>query len=115
MLAGCGVSRYLLLCFAAHCRRREPFLWHKKNETMIWWQFTSSLGGSQLTMPVALAITLWLCATLRWRLMAEWCGFFGVVLCLVVLSKQAFLGWGIGLRGIDFVGFSGHATRAAAV
>jgi hypothetical protein len=30
-------------------------------------------------------------------------------------SQMAFIGWGIGVRGMDFAGFSGHATRAAAL
>ncbi len=34
---------------------------------------------------------------------------------LVIGTKLAFMGWGIGIEAIDFTGFSGHSSRAAAV
>ncbi|MDO8298083.1 MAG: phosphatase PAP2 family protein [Lacisediminimonas sp.] len=34
---------------------------------------------------------------------------------LVLASKIAFIGWGVGIPGLDFTGISGHAMRAAAV
>jgi hypothetical protein len=33
----------------------------------------------------------------------------------VVVTKLAFIGWGIGIRSMDFTGVSGHAMRATAV
>jgi hypothetical protein len=33
---------------------------------------------------------------------------------IVAASKVAFIGWGIGIRSLDFTGFSGHAMRATA-
>jgi hypothetical protein len=51
----------------------------------------------------------------RVRLALFWCVVFASAMVVVVASKVAFLGWGIGVRAWDFAGFSGHATRAAAV
>jgi hypothetical protein len=34
---------------------------------------------------------------------------------LVLISKIAFIGWGIGNQALDFTGFSGHAMRAMAI
>jgi hypothetical protein len=44
-----------------------------------------------------------------------WSLLFGVGLLAVAASKIAFVGWGIGIRELDFTGMSGHAMRASAV
>ena len=44
-----------------------------------------------------------------------WVALFGAGMALVVATKIAFIGWGIGIPSIDFAGISGHAMRAAAV
>ena len=44
-----------------------------------------------------------------------WALFFGIGMTLVVVTKMAFVGWGIGVASVEFAGFSGHAMRAAAV
>jgi hypothetical protein len=36
-------------------------------------------------------------------------------LAIVAATKIAFVGWGIGIRSLDFTGISGHAMRATAV
>ena len=36
-------------------------------------------------------------------------------MALVVATKIAFVGWGLGIRSLNFTGFSGHAMRATAV
>jgi membrane-associated phospholipid phosphatase len=36
-------------------------------------------------------------------------------MALVVATKIAFIGWGIGIRPLDFTGASGHAMRAMAI
>ncbi|WP_229259412.1 phosphatase PAP2 family protein [Duganella aceris] len=50
-----------------------------------------------------------------WRLTAIWAVLFGAGMALVVITKIAFIGWGIGVESVEFAGFSGHAMRAAAV
>lgn len=44
-----------------------------------------------------------------------WALLFGIGMALVVVTKMAFVGWGIGVESVEFAGFSGHAMRSAAV
>lgn len=72
-------------------------------------------GDSVVTLPAAGAITVWLIAGRAWH-MALWWGFLFVAgLTLVVATKVAFIGWGIGISAIDFAGISGHSMRASAI
>jgi len=82
--------------------------------TMSWFHL-SALGGLNVTALLALAVAAWLAGARCWRLALAWCLLFGAALLVAGASQMAFLGWGIGLRAFDFTGFSGHATRAAAV
>jgi membrane-associated phospholipid phosphatase len=82
---------------------------------MLWWSHLSALGGLNVTALLALAIAAWLVSARCWRLALAWCLLFGGALALAAASQMAFLGWGIGIRALEFTGFSGHATRAAAV
>jgi hypothetical protein len=82
---------------------------------MVWWSHLSALGGLNVTALLALAIAGWLLAARCWRLALAWCLLFGAALLLAGLSQMAFMGWGVGIRSLEFTGFSGHATRAAAV
>ncbi len=82
---------------------------------MIWWNHLSALGGLNVTALLAVAIAAWLVGAHCWRLALAWCLLFGAALFVAAASQVAFLGWGFGLRSLDFTGFSGHATRAAAV
>jgi membrane-associated phospholipid phosphatase len=82
---------------------------------MVWWSHLSALGGLNVTALLALAIAAWLVGARCWRLALAWCLLFGVALLLAAASQMAFLGWGLGVRALEFTGFSGHATRAAAV
>jgi hypothetical protein len=78
------------------------------------WHLTTILGGVGLTAPLAVAILLWLAAAHCRRLALLWSALLGAVIMLVMASKLAFLGWGLGIQALDFTGFSGHAARAAA-
>lgn len=82
---------------------------------MIWWHGISVLGSMAVMAPAGMAIALLLAAAGAWHLLLRWCWLFAVGMALVVVSKLAFIGWGIGLSSIGFAGFSGHAMRAAAV
>lgn len=79
------------------------------------WSHISALGGLAVTLVVALAIAAWLVGARCWRLALAWWLLFGAALAVAVASQAAFIGWGVGIRWLDFTGFSGHATRAAAV
>lgn len=75
----------------------------------------STLASMTVLGPAGLAIALWLALGSHWRLALHWCLLYGAGLGLVVLSKLAFIGWGIGISALDMTCFSGHAMRAAAV
>lgn len=82
---------------------------------MMWWHWLSVIGSLAVTGPIGVAIVVWLLAGKSWRLTAIWMTLFGAGMALVVVTKMAFIGWGIGVASIEFAGFSGHAMRAAAV
>ena len=82
---------------------------------MMWWHALSVAGSLAVTGPIGVAIAVWLIAGKSWRLTFTWTLLFGVGMALVVGTKMAFMGWGIGVASVEFAGFSGHAMRAAAV
>ncbi|WP_229260515.1 phosphatase PAP2 family protein [Duganella alba] len=79
------------------------------------WHWLSLIGSMAVTGPIGGAIAVWLLAGKSWRLAAAWVVLYGAGMALVVVTKMAFMGWGIGVQSVDFAGFSGHAMRAAAV
>ncbi len=79
------------------------------------WITITNFGGAAVMLPAAAAITAWLLLGRVWRMALAWALLFGIGALLVALSKMLFLGWGIGIRAIDFTGISGHAMLAAAV
>lgn len=82
---------------------------------MIDWADITHFGDITITACTALAIAVWLLIEGEKRLAVLWSVLFAGALALVVATKIAFIGWGIGIAAIDFTGISGHATRAAAV
>lgn len=82
---------------------------------MNWWNGISFAADMSLMGPAGVAIALWLLVSRQWRLVLSWSLWYGGGLLLVVLSKLAFIGWGVGSSALDFTGFSGHAMRAGAV
>lgn len=82
---------------------------------MSWLHFTW-LGDSAVLMPLALLVFLWLAWFPRTRPGAlRWALVFGSGALIVLVSKLAFIGWGIGSARLDFTGFSGHTTFAMSV
>lgn len=72
------------------------------------------LGDSRLLLPAAVVlIAFGAFQRSRWSL--RWAGSLCVIGTLVLGSKLAFLGWGIGLARLDFTGFSGHAALSALI
>ncbi len=82
---------------------------------MNWWNAISFTADMAVLGPAAVAIAIWLLVSKQWRLVLSWSLWYGGGLLLVVLSKLAFIGWGMGSAALDFTGFSGHAMRAGAV
>ncbi|HZW13748.1 MAG TPA: phosphatase PAP2 family protein [Noviherbaspirillum sp.] len=82
---------------------------------MITWSGISHFGDITITAFTALAIAGWLVVEGEKRLALWWSLLFAGGLGIVIATKMAFIGWGIGIRTLDFTGFSGHAMRAMAV
>jgi membrane-associated phospholipid phosphatase len=82
---------------------------------MMLWEKITFFGDSVVLLPAAMVIAIWLIAARGWRMATAWCALFAFGLFIVAASKIAFMGWGIGIRSLDFTGFSGHAMRATAV
>jgi membrane-associated phospholipid phosphatase len=82
---------------------------------MIFWFLLTSIGNTVITIPITLTIAFWLIASRNWSIAVLWCALFGIAMSLVLVTKIAFIGWGIGVESLDFTGISGHATRAAMV
>ena len=65
-------------------------------------------------LPMALLVAIWLSASRAWRGAVAWVVLFAIGSALVVCTKVAYLGWGVGFRPLDFTGISGHAMTATA-
>lgn len=79
------------------------------------WVAITKLGDIIATMPVFGVCLAWLIWEKAWRPALWWCLLFLGGLALVAATKIAFAGWGLGIRSLDFTGFSGHAMRSTAV
>ncbi len=79
------------------------------------WFYITAFGSVGVMAPVALAVAAWLALGYRWKYACAWLGLLGVASGLVTLTKIAFLGWGVGVRTLDFTGISGHALMSTAV
>ncbi len=79
------------------------------------WHMLSLIGSFNISMPSAVVIALWLVRMPDKSPFWQWIWLLTAGFFIVVASKLAFIGWGIGIHRIDFTGFSGHAMRAAAI
>ncbi|GAB3046842.1 phosphatase PAP2 family protein [Stenotrophomonas tumulicola] len=78
------------------------------------WHILSLLGDSRALLPTAsILIGAGLWQMHRWP--ARWALGLATLGGVVLSSKLAFLGWGVGIAWIDFTGFSGHAAVSAAI
>jgi membrane-associated phospholipid phosphatase len=85
------------------------------NAIMFNWQFISRFGETSLLLPAAMLIAAWLFHVGAMASARRWFLSFGVAAATVLVSKLAFMGWGIGSAALDFTGFSGHSMMAASV
>ncbi|MBN4665301.1 phosphatase PAP2 family protein [Pandoraea nosoerga] len=79
------------------------------------WITITNFGSAAVTVPAAAALTLWLLSARAWRMAVTWGMMFAAGALLVAVSKVMFLGWGMGVRELDFTGVSGHTMLAATV
>lgn len=83
---------------------------------MNFWSCITAIGDSATLLPCAMAIFGWLWSSQSMRWVAwRWAAALGCVAMTVAVSKLVFLAWGLGIRGFDFRGFSGHAAMATLV
>jgi len=82
---------------------------------MNFWPALTDLGDSALMLPAILAVALWLLTMRAWWMSLCWLGLVCLAIGLVALTKIAFIGWGLGIRSLNFTGISGHATLAMSV
>ncbi|EME6111123.1 phosphatase PAP2 family protein [Klebsiella pneumoniae] len=75
------------------------------------WQLISFFGDSTVLLPSAAALFIVLMLRKTSRLLAwQWSLLFGITGAIVCASKLAFMGWGLGIRKLDYTGFSGHSA-----
>lgn len=91
-----------------------PFPLHRPI-SMDFWPLVTHLGDSSLLAPAAVFVFGWLLYRHETAKAGLWVLLFGFSTALVVTSKLAFMGWGIGIPTLDFTGFSGHSMMAGAV
>lgn len=82
---------------------------------MLSWSTVTAIGDSKVMLPAATFILAWLASAGARKAAWWWCGLFGAAFVLVVLTKLAFIGWGLGIPALDFTGISGHSMRATAI
>lgn len=66
-------------------------------------------------MPLAGLITLALALSGQRKALWCWLLSMGLGTALVLMTKMAFMGWGIGSAELNFTGISGHATLATSI
>lgn len=80
------------------------------------WLIATGFGDSGFLLPAAFGVAIWLAIDRGTRPAAvHWVLLFGACGLVVMLSKLAFMGWGIGSARFDFTGFSGHTALATSV
>ncbi len=84
-------------------------------DTLSAWAIVTRWGNAMLLLPLAAWIVATLCFDGERQAAWRWTWSFGAAVLLVLATKIAFLGWGIGSRVLDFTGISGHSTLAASV
>lgn len=80
------------------------------------WHWLTRFGESGIVIPMALSTALWWWwATPSRRPLFAWLLLLGSAAFLTLVTKVAFMGWGLGIASLDFTGLSGHAMLAAAI
>ena len=80
------------------------------------WHLVTRLGEVHILLPAALLAALALLRQAQTRPMAgRWLLALLLAATLTTVTKLAFIGWGMGIRSLNFTGISGHAMFAAAI
>ncbi|EMR6468657.1 MULTISPECIES: phosphatase PAP2 family protein [Klebsiella] len=79
------------------------------------WQLVTFFGDSTVLLPsAAILFVVLFQRKVSKQLAWHWALLFGITGAIVCASKLAFMGWGIGIRELDFTGFSGHTALSTA-
>jgi membrane-associated phospholipid phosphatase len=79
------------------------------------WHNITDLGDAAVMLPAGFAIAVWLIVSRAWHDALVWLALFGAGVLVVVGTKIAYVGWGIGVPQLDFTCVSGHAMAATSV
>lgn len=81
------------------------------------WHWLTRFGESGIVIPMALATALWWwwASPSRRQPLLAWLMLMGSAAFVTLVTKIAFMGWGLGIVSLDFTGLSGHAMLAAAI
>ncbi|KAF1017366.1 MAG: hypothetical protein GAK31_00631 [Stenotrophomonas maltophilia] len=88
--------------------------WHPTQTMSGFWHALTQLGDSRWLLPMATTFALCLprtMASLRWR----WIVAIAAIASITLLSKVAFMGWGVGIPAWDFTGISAHAAMSGVI
>lgn len=79
------------------------------------WMTLTNLGAAAAILPMVPAIGLALWQEKRPGVALIWAAALFAGILLVLVSKFAFIGWGLGIASLDFTGVSGHTLLATAI
>lgn len=91
-------------------RANPPQKQHNVNH----WHLITRLGEAPILFPLILVLGIRLAQeAMDPKAIARWGAVQAGVIGLTVLSKLAFIGWGLGVPALNFTGLSGHAMLSA--
>lgn len=79
------------------------------------WTLITLLGAAALIVPVALTVAAGAVHAGARAFARRWLMLLGLGAGLVLLTKIAFMAWGLGSESFDFTGISGHSMLATAI
>jgi membrane-associated phospholipid phosphatase len=79
------------------------------------WMIVTQFGAASAILPTVPAVMLGLWREGRRSVIIAWSLTLFVGIAIVLVSKIAFLGWGLGIARLDFTGVSGHTMLATAI
>lgn len=92
--------------------RYDPLPLPIQNQMPDVWKLLSSLGDSRWLLPMIAILLISLPRlAFKWRALAA----IAITAAMTLASKLAYMGWGLGIAGIDFTGFSGHAAMSSTI
>ena len=79
------------------------------------WQIITHLGSSSLMLPILAITVTGLLLSHQKRAVGVWLLTLTLAIMITLITKIAFIGWGIGIASLKFTGISGHTLLAMSV